>query len=126
MLTSSLRQSLLSAASAGQQASSSSPLCRISARFFASEAWKAWQPFASTDKIKMWKAKYMSWPPPDATPPLVIEPWGKQFFVYHGRENVEATGDPRAPDAEDVRPEFVREDHDENDISEMMIWKENT
>lgn len=73
-------------------------------------AWDAVRPFMSTEKIKWWKARFPHWPPKDATPPLAIEPFGKQFFVYHARKHVQAFGDPRAPCSADLRPEWVQDD----------------
>ena len=60
--------------------------------------------------IKRFHAKFRFWPPPDASPVVAIEPWGKQFFVYNGLKDVELKGDSRAPDWGSTRPRWWRED----------------
>jgi hypothetical protein len=68
------------------------------------------RPFLNSIDIKRFKAKHRFWPPPDSSPVIAIEPWGKQFFVYNGIKNVEIRGDPRAPDWGNTRPRWWRED----------------
>ena len=67
------------------------------------------RPFLSPVDIKRFRVKYRFWPPPDASPVVAIEPWGKQMFVYNGVKDVEIVGDPRAPDWGNTRPEWWRE-----------------
>ncbi|KAF4735206.1 hypothetical protein FOZ63_019171, partial [Perkinsus olseni] len=64
-------------------------------------------PFIFVKNIKRWQAKFRFWPPKDASPVQPIEPWGKQFFVYNARPNVELKGDPRRPDEDISRPKWV-------------------
>lgn len=68
------------------------------------------RPFLQEVQIKRFQAKYKFWPPPDASPVIAIEPWGKQFFVYNGIPNVEVKGDARAPDWGAARPRWWREE----------------
>lgn len=68
------------------------------------------RPFLRKVDVVRNKAKYRFWPPPDASPVIPIEPWGKQFFVYNGVKNVEIIGDSRAPDWGTTRPRWWRED----------------
>jgi hypothetical protein len=68
------------------------------------------KPFLNKLDIQRFKAKFRFWPPPDASPVIAIEPWGKQFFVYNGIKNVEIRGDSRAPDWGTTRPKWWRED----------------
>ena len=68
------------------------------------------RPFLRKVDVVRNKAKYRFWPPPDASPVIPIEPWGKQFFVYNGAKNVEILGDSRAPEWGSTRPQWWRED----------------
>lgn len=68
------------------------------------------RPFLRKVDVARFKAKHRFWPPPDASPIIPIEPWGKQFFVYSGVRNVEIVGDARAPDWGSARPRWWRED----------------
>jgi len=67
--------------------------------------WKADKPFLSAEFIRRWKARWPNWPPKDGSPPLAIEPWGKQFFVYR-KERIERN----APTVEDIRPQWWRDE----------------
>ncbi|KAF4736745.1 hypothetical protein FOZ62_011975 [Perkinsus olseni] len=67
-------------------------------------------PFIFVKNIKRWQAKFRFWPPKDASPVQPIEPWGKQFFVYNARPNVELKGDPRRPDEDISRPKWMRDE----------------
>ena len=68
------------------------------------------RPFLRSVDIQRFRAKHRFWPPPDSSPVIAIEPWGKQFFVYNGVRNVEIKGDARAPDWGATRPQWWRED----------------
>lgn len=82
---------------------------------------KAWRPHLTLERVKWWKAKnFMSnWPPRDGTPIMPIEPYGKGFFVYNARKNVQGLGDPRAPcNEETAKPYWVKDDY----IKEMKLF----
>ena len=68
------------------------------------------RPFLRKVDVAREKARNRFWPPPDASPVVAIEPWGKQFFVYNSVRNVEIVGDSRAPDWGSTRPRWWRED----------------
>lgn len=68
------------------------------------------RPFLRSVDIQRLRAKHRFWPPPDASPVIAIEPWGKQLFVYNGLKNLEVRGDARAPDWGATRPQWWRED----------------
>jgi hypothetical protein len=68
------------------------------------------RPFLRKVDVARFKAKHRFWPPPDASPVIPIEPWGKKFFVYNGVKNVEILGDSRASDWGNTRPRWWRED----------------
>jgi hypothetical protein len=68
------------------------------------------RPFLRKVEVTRQRARYRFWPPPDASPVIPIEPWGKQFFVYNSVRNVELVGDSRAPDWGSTRPRWWRED----------------
>jgi hypothetical protein len=68
------------------------------------------RPFLKKIEIDRFRAKYMHWPPKDASPVIAIEPWGKQFFVFNGVKNVEIVGDSRAPDWGNTKPTWWREE----------------
>jgi len=67
------------------------------------------RPFLNPTEIKRFRSKHRFWPPPDASPVVAIEPWGKQLFVYNGVNDVEIVGDPRAPGWDTTRPQWWRE-----------------
>ena len=67
------------------------------------------KPFLRKVDIQRFKARFKFWPPPDASPVVAIEPWGKQLFVFNGIKNVEIKGDSRAPSWGTTRPEWWRE-----------------
>jgi hypothetical protein len=68
------------------------------------------RPFLRKVDIARFKARHRFWPPPDASPVIPMEPWGKQVFVYNSVRNVELVGDSRAPDWGNARPQWWRED----------------
>lgn len=68
------------------------------------------RPFLLDVHIKRFQARFPFWPPPDASPAIAIEPWGKQFFVYNGIRNVEIKSDSRAPEWGPTRPKWWQED----------------
>jgi hypothetical protein len=68
------------------------------------------RPFLRKIDVARFKAKHRFWPPPDASPVIPIEPWGKQLFAFNGVRNVEIVGDSRAPDWGSTRPRWWRED----------------
>ena len=68
------------------------------------------KPFLNKVDIKWFQARFRFWPPPDASPVVAIEPWGKQFFVYNGIKNVELKGDSRAAQWGSTRPYWWREE----------------
>lgn len=70
---------------------------------------RLYKPFLRIKDIQRFQAKFRFWPPPDASPPIAIEPWGKNLFVYNARKNVELRGDPRAPTWEHTRPDWLIE-----------------
>jgi hypothetical protein len=68
------------------------------------------RPFLRKVDVARFKAKHRFWPPPDSSPVIPIEPWGKQLFVFNSVRNVEIVGDSRAPDWGSTRPQWWRED----------------
>lgn len=68
------------------------------------------KPFLRKIDIQRFKARFRFWPPPDASPVIPIEPWGKQLFVYNGLKDLEVKGDSRAPSWGTTRPEWWRQD----------------
>ena len=68
------------------------------------------KPFLNKVDIQRFKARFRHWPPPDSSPVVAIEPWGKQFFVYNGIKNVELKGDSRAAEWGTTRPKWWREE----------------
>jgi hypothetical protein len=68
------------------------------------------KPFLSKVDIQRFKARFRFWPPPDASPVIPIEPWGKQLFVFNGIKDVEIKGDSRTPAWGATRPQWWRED----------------
>jgi len=72
---------------------------------------RLYKPFLKLADLRRFQAKYPNWPPPDASPPIVLEPYGKNIFVYNSRRDVELRGDPRAVPWDDTRPDWVIEEN---------------
>jgi hypothetical protein len=68
-----------------------SDLCNTSGKI------RLYKPFLKLKDIKQLQAMYPNFPPKDGSPPIVLEPWGKNLFVYHAKRNVDFKGDDRAP-----------------------------
>ena len=72
---------------------------------------RLYKPFIKLRDIKRFQVQYPHWPPKDASPSFAMEPWGKNWFVFNGRVNVELKGDTRAPPWVDTRPEWLIEEN---------------
>ena len=81
---------------------------------------RLYKPFLKLADLRKFQAKFPNWPPPGASPPIVLEPYGKNIFVYNSRPDVELRGDPRAVPWDDTKPEWMIEENKLSLLSESQ------